>query len=134
MLKCKSSAIPVDSVDSLFPLKCNEAPPGGGGVRFTNSRTIFWIFTNSRTREKWQVSRFQERDFVYSQTTINKYAGIHEFANKFFNFHEFTNEKKPIPACTNIAGGLSNTSYSNIILEFCKFCPNMKTNFLSITL
>ena len=61
-----------------------EAPQRG--VRFTNSRTIFWIFTNSRTREKWQFSRFQERDFVNSRTTINKYAGIHEFTNKFFNF------------------------------------------------
>ena len=67
-----------------------EAPPGE--VRFTNSRTIFWIFTNSRTREKWQVSRVQERDFVNSRTTTNKYAGIHEFTNKFFNFHEFTND------------------------------------------
>ena len=66
------------------------SPPRG--VRFTNSRTIFWIFRNSRTREKWQVSRFQERDFVNSRTTINKYARIHEFTNKFSSFHEFAND------------------------------------------
>ena len=98
-----------------------RAPPGG--VRFTNSRTIFWIFTNSRTREKWQVSRFQERDFVNSRTTINKYAGIHEFTNnissfqksrtkwfsriheRFFSFSRIHERKKTDSRCTNRAWG-----------------------------
>ena len=62
------------------------------GVRFTNSRTIFLVFTNSRTTEEKRVSRFYERDFVHSRTTNHESVEIHEFTNKFFNFHEFTNK------------------------------------------
>ena len=58
------------------------------GVRFTNSRMLFWILTNSRT--------------IFTNHERNRF---HEFTNDFFHFHEFTNEKKPIPACTNTAGG-----------------------------
>ena len=97
------------------------------GVWFTNSRTIFWIFTNSRMREKWQVSRFQEWDFVSSRATINKYAGIHEFMNKFSQIHE---RKKPIPAFTNIAWGLSNTPYSNIIFRVSQSFSKSENQFL----
>ena len=109
-----------------------EAFPGG--ARFTNSRTIFSIFTNSRTTEKWRVSRFHEHDFFNLRITNHKCIGIHEFTRKYFNFHELTNDissfhesrttsylryeftidflhfheftkgKKPIPACTNAAG------------------------------
>ena len=65
---------------------------GPQGVRVTNSRRIFWIFMKSRTREKLQVSRFHERDYVNSRTTINKYAEIYEFTKKFLNFHEFADD------------------------------------------
>ena len=63
-----------------------EASPGAFDSRI--HERYFGFFTNSRTREKWQVSQFQMRDFVHSRTTFNKYGGIHEFTNKFFNFHE----------------------------------------------
>ena len=63
---------------------------------FTNherylSRTIFFIFTNSRTTKKWRVSRYHEHDFVNSRITNHKCFGVHEFTNRCFNFHEFTN-------------------------------------------
>ena len=60
---------------------------------FTNSRTNISNFTNSRT--------------IFCLFTIHEQHRFHEFTNDFFGFHEFTNEKKPIPACTNNAGGAS---------------------------
>ena len=60
---------------------------------FTNSRTNISNFTNSRT--------------IFCLFTIHEQHRFHEFTNDFFGFHEFTNEKKPIPACTNTAGGAS---------------------------
>ena len=61
---------------------------------FTNSRTDISFFTNSRTIFPFFTNHEQDR--------------FHEFTNDFFHFHEFTNEKKPIPACTNAAGGASS--------------------------
>ena len=58
---------------------------------FTNSRTNFPVFTNSRT--------------IFLLFTNHERNRFHEFTNDFSHFHEFTNEKKPIPACTNTAGG-----------------------------
>ena len=59
---------------------------------------------NSRIHEQiLQISRIRERYFSFSRITNDI-----DFTNSrtiFFHFHEFTNEKKPIPAITNTAGG-----------------------------
>ena len=69
---------------------------------FTNSRTNISNFTNSRT--------------IFCLFTIHEQHRFHEFTNDFFGFHEFTNEKKPIPACTNTAGGASyNEKNANVV-------------------
>ena len=62
------------------------------------------MFQFSRIHEQmFQFSRIHERYLLFSRITND--ILINEFTNDFFHFHEFTNEKKPIPACTNAAGG-----------------------------
>ena len=78
-----------------------DAPRWGppAGARFTNSRTIFFFFTNSGTREKYRVSRFHERDFVNSPIPNHKCIGVHEqifqfsrIQERYFFFSRITND------------------------------------------
>ena len=87
------------------------------GVRFTNSRTVFFIFTNSRmvisdVHEPSANSSFSSHFCLitvkqlcthlglwmvdngtvekYCQFTNHECTEIHDFTNKYFNFHELT--------------------------------------------
>ena len=51
-----------------------------------NSRTIFLIFTNSRSMEEGRFSQFYEHDIVILRITNHECIGIQEFTNIFFQF------------------------------------------------
>ena len=102
-----------------------EAP---WGDRFTNSQTIFWTFTKSRTGEEWQVSRFQVRYFVNLRIknvsiftnsqkifllVTNNWQRFQELANSFL--HKFTTEKTDSCLHTWLVGeGACQTLYHSL--------------------
>ena len=102
-----------------FKSNSTKRPPQG--VRFTNSRTIFLVFTNSRTTEELRVMSVI-CPFTNHKSRIYWYSRIHEryyVESRITNEIVFTNSRTKKcqfpPSCTPLGGGVP---YKQRILTF----------------